>query len=226
VSTVSTLESIAPDGRKSDGSGRPSHKATNITQSDHKIGQAERWSSAGHKSGVLWFTGLSGAGKTTLALELERVLFHRGYRVYVLDGDNVRHGLSADLGFSAEDRTENIRRIGEVANLFSDAGVVVITAFISPYRADRDRVRAICGAQFHEIHISASLGECERRDPKGLYAKARAGQIPDFTGISAPYEPPLVPELVVETQDCTPEESVATLMRYVERVFALDPATP
>ncbi|MBF0334277.1 MAG: adenylyl-sulfate kinase, partial [Alphaproteobacteria bacterium] len=157
-------------------------KSTNITVAEHAVTREERWLANGHKSGILWFTGLSGAGKSTLAMALERRLFERGYRAYVLDGDNVRHGLSADLGFSPDDRAENIRRIGEVANLFAQAGFIVLTAFISPYRADRERARAIAPGFFHEVHVKAGLATCESRDVKGLYAKARAGKIPEFTG--------------------------------------------
>jgi adenylylsulfate kinase len=160
---------------------------------------------------------LSASGKSTLANALEQRLWERGVRSYVLDGDNVRHGLNKDLGFSPEDRTENIRRIGEVAKLFTDAGVVNITAFISPYRSDRDAVRAIMKpGDFVEIYVACSLEECERRDPKGLYQKARAGQIPEFTGISAPYEEPLNPELVIRTDEGSLEECVGVVIGYLE----------
>ncbi|MBF0375135.1 MAG: adenylyl-sulfate kinase, partial [Alphaproteobacteria bacterium] len=192
-------------------------KSTNITVAEHAVTRDERWLANGHKSGILWFTGLSGAGKSTLAMALERRLFERGYRAYVLDGDNVRHGLSADLGFSPEDRAENIRRIGEVANLFAQAGFIVLTAFISPYRADRERARAIAPDFFHEVHVKAGLATCESRDVKGLYAKARAGKIPEFTGISAPYEEPLAADLVVPTDRMDVTRSVDLLMAYVER---------
>ncbi|TAN46819.1 MAG: adenylyl-sulfate kinase [Rhodospirillales bacterium] len=191
----------------------------NITYTQHHVPLAERWKQNGHSSGILWFTGLSGSGKTTLALNLERRLFMRGWHACVLDGDNVRHGLSADLGFSQKDREENIRRIGEVAKLFAQTGMVVITAFISPYKADRDRVRAIAGDLFHEIFIDASLEECERRDPKGLYVKARQGLIPDFTGVSAPYEAPLKPELRVPTQSNGVEACLKLLEAYVDGSF-------
>lgn len=165
----------------------------------------------------MWFTGLSASGKSTLALAVEQALFAQGCSTYVLDGDNVRHGLNKDLGFSHEDRTENIRRIGEVANLFVDAGVIVATAFISPYREDRDSSRAILPAgRFIEIYLACSLATCEDRDPKGLYRKARAGEIPDFTGISAPYEEPTAPELVVHTDEQTVEESTATVLAYLK----------
>ncbi len=202
-------------------------KSTNIFNVDHRVTTPARWRANGHKSGVIWLTGLSGAGKTTLALELERQLFLKGYQVYVLDGDNVRHGLSADLAFSPEDRGENIRRVGEAAALFSDAGFIVITAFISPYRSDRDRARAIRPTMFHEIYIKADLETCEQRDPKGLYKKARRGEIEVFTGITAPYEPPDKADLIVDTSEHDVASSVEMLLDYVERNFgegALDGA--
>jgi len=190
-------------------------RSTNITRVEHRVGVEERWDTNGHRGGILWLTGLSGAGKSTLGFSLEQHLFRKGYQVYVLDGDNVRHGLCADLGFSPEDRVENIRRVGHAAGLFARAGFVVITAFISPYRADRDRIRAIDPEIFHEIHINADLATCERRDPKGLYAKARRGEIEDFTGISAPYEPPVSPELVIDTAEHSVEECLTQLDSYV-----------
>jgi bifunctional enzyme CysN/CysC len=196
-------------------------KSTNIFSVEHEVDLEARWHANRHRSGILWFTGLSGAGKTTLAVELERRLFARGYQVYVLDGDNIRHGLSADLGFSPEDRNENIRRVGEVAALFARAGVLVITAFISPYRSDRDRVRHIAPDLFHEVHIEADVATCEQRDPKGLYEKARRGEIKEFTGISAPYEAPDSPELVVDTSSQSVDESLARLMAYIEENLAL-----
>ena len=169
---------------------------------------------------VCWFTGLSGAGKSTLAVEVEQRLFGEGYQVYVLDGDNVRRGLNTNLGFSPEDRAENIRRIGEVAALFADAGFIVITAFISPYRSDRARARNAGElATFHEIYIKADLELCERRDPKGLYKKARAGEIKSFTGISAPYEPPDKPELVVDTGAAAVDLCTDRIVNYIERQF-------
>ncbi len=194
-------------------------RATNIHAVGHAVTREARIARNGHRGGVLWFTGLSGAGKSTLALALERELFRKGYQVYVLDGDNIRSGLNADLGFSPEDRAENIRRVGEVAALFADAGMIAISAFISPYRADRERARRAAGDGFHEIYIHAPLEVCEQRDPKGLYKKARAGEIPDFTGISSPYEPPENPELVVPTHELSFEESLALLVDYVERHF-------
>lgn len=194
-------------------------KSTNILAVEHQVALEERWRANGHRSGILWFTGLPGSGKTTLSLELERALFKHGFQTYVLDGDNIRHGLSADLGFSADDRSENIRRIGEVAKLLAGAGMVAITAFISPYRSDRDRVRAIGGDLFHEVFIDAPVEVCERRDPKGHYAKARRGEIPQFTGVSAPYEPPANPELRIDTARLSIQESVERLVEYAERCF-------
>ena len=176
-------------------------RSSNLTEVDHGVDNARRAARNRHQPGVLWFTGLSGAGKSTLAMALEQRLFDEGYQVYVLDGDNVRTGLNANLGFSPEDRAENIRRVGEVAALLSDAGLIVITAFISPYRADRDRAREAGGDAFREIYIKADVETCESRDPKGLYKRARAGEITDFTGISAPYEEPANPELVIDTSN-------------------------
>jgi bifunctional enzyme CysN/CysC len=198
-------------------------RATNVSEVAHRVGHEARESRAGHRGGVLWFTGLSGAGKSTLAMEVEQRLFAKGYNVYVLDGDNVRRGLSANLGFSADDRAENIRRIGEVAALFADAGFICISAFISPYRSDRERARRAAGGKFHEVYVKADLGTCERRDPKGLYRRARAGEIKEFTGISAPYEPPDSPELIVDTGTRGVEDCVAEIIAYVERGFALAP---
>lgn len=192
----------------------------NITFTQHQVPLRDRWRQNGHSSGILWFTGLSGSGKTTLALNLERRLFERGWHACVLDGDNVRHGLSSDLGFSQKDRVENIRRVGEVAKLFAQTGMVVITAFISPYQADRDHVRAIAGDMFHEVFIDASLEMCERRDPKGLYVKARQGLIPDFTGVSAPYEAPRHPQLHLSTQEDDIETCLSLLETYVDRSFS------
>jgi len=171
----------------------------------------------GHKSAILWFTGLSCAGKSTLAYEIEEELFKRGLRAYVLDGDNVRTGLNKDLGFSAEDRKENIRRIGEVAKLFVDAGLIVMAAFISPYEKDRESVRSIVeDNEFVEIYVKCSLEVCEQRDVKGFYKKARAGILKNFTGIDDPYEEPEHPEIVVETDKMTVEKSVEKIMNYLE----------
>ncbi|MEQ8586191.1 MAG: adenylyl-sulfate kinase [Thalassobaculaceae bacterium] len=192
----------------------------NITAVETRVTTDARWAANGHRSGVLWLTGLSGAGKSTLALELEQALFRKGWQVYVLDGDNIRFGLSADLGFAPEDREENIRRVGEVAALFARAGVLVITAFISPYRSDRDRARAVAPDLFHEVYVNAGLEVCEERDPKGLYKKARKGEILEFTGISAPYEAPETPEVEVDTGTLTLSQSVEQLLGYVEANFA------
>ena len=172
----------------------------NIVRAEGRVSGADRAAHFGHRAVTVWFTGLSGSGKSTLAFALEEALLERGVAAYVLDGDNVRFGLNRDLGFSPEDRTENIRRIGEVCRLFQDAGIVALTAFISPYIADRDQVRAIHPeGTFIEVFVDTPLEVCEARDPKGLYVKARAGKIPDFSGISAPYEPPPSPEITIDT---------------------------
>ncbi len=200
-------------------------KSTNITAVDHAVSGEERAQRTGHRGGVIWFTGLSGAGKSTIAQATARALFQRGYQVYVLDGDNVRGGLNANLGFSPEDRAENIRRVGEAAALFADAGVLVITAFISPYRADRDRARAaaerLLGEDaFQEIHIEADLATCEARDPKGLYKRARSGEIRDFTGVSAPYEAPDKPDLVIDTGGNAVDQCVDEVLAYVDSHYS------
>ena len=191
-------------------------RSTNITAVGHSVTAEARTARNGHKGAVLWFTGLSGAGKSTLALALEAELFAKGYQVYVLDGDNIRTGLNANLSFSPEDRAENIRRVGEVANLFADAGFITISSFISPYRSDRQRAREAAGDRFHEVYVKASLEVCESRDPKGLYKKARAGEIKDFTGIQSPYEVPEDPQLVLDTGELSVEEAMAQLMSYVQ----------
>jgi adenylylsulfate kinase len=189
----------------------------NIVWSHSLVSAEERAAVVGHRPATLWFTGLSGSGKSTVANEVERRLFARGVVAYVLDGDNVRHGLNADLGFSPEDREENIRRIGEVCRLFHDAGLVVLTAFISPYRADRERVRAIHPeGGFVEVHVDTPVEVCEARDPKGLYVKARAGEIPDFSGVSAPYEPPESPELRLATGEQSLDESASAVIAHLE----------
>jgi len=193
-------------------------KATNIVWHAGAVTRADREKLNGHKGCTVWLTGLSGSGKSTIAVDLEKRLAERGVRVYILDGDNVRHGLNKNLGFSPADRTENIRRIGEVAKLFTDAGIVALTAFISPYRADRDQVRAIMSdGDFIEVHVDCPVETCEERDVKGLYKKARAGEIPEFTGISAPYEAPEKPELVVRTKDQTVEESSKQILTFLEQ---------
>jgi len=192
-------------------------KSTNITWHGGQIGRAEREKVLGQRGATIWLTGLSGSGKSTIAVAAEAELVNRGKLAYVLDGDNVRHGLNSNLGFSPEDRTENIRRIGEVSKLFTDSGVIVFTSFISPYRADRDQARALFDAgDFIEVYVKADVDTCEERDPKGLYKKARAGEIPEFTGISAPYEEPEKPELVLDTANQSVEESVVALVRYLE----------
>lgn len=175
-------------------------KATNITWHDQHVSRELREQLKGHRGAVLWFTGLSGAGKSSIANAVDSELNSRGLHTYLLDGDNVRHGLNKNLGFSADDRAENIRRIGEVAKLMSDAGLIVLTAFISPYRVDRDNVRDLMGAgEFVEILCEASVETCEGRDPKGLYKKARAGEIKGFTGIDDPYEAPQSPEIILDS---------------------------
>ena len=192
-------------------------KATNIVWHQGAVNREDREKLNGHKGATVWLTGLSGSGKSTIAVDLEKRLCERGVRTYILDGDNIRHGLNKNLGFSPEDRTENIRRIGEVAKLFTDAGVLAITAFISPYRADRDQVRALVPeGDFVEILVDCPLDVCEGRDVKGLYKKARAGEIPEFTGISAPYEAPLKPELTLETAKLSVDQSVAQILGYLE----------
>jgi adenylyl-sulfate kinase len=188
-----------------------------------KVTAGQREARNGHSGCVIWLTGLSGAGKSTIAIELENKLFTLGRHTYILDGDNIRHGLCSDLGFSHEDRTENIRRIGEAARLFADAGIICIAAFISPYRADRDLARKIAPeGRFFEVYVNAPLEVCEHRDPKGLYARARAGQLKEFTGISAPYEPPLKPEIELDTNKLKVAECIDII---VQRLDMLLPAT-
>lgn len=192
-------------------------KSTNITWHQPLITQADREKRNRHKGVVLWFTGLPSSGKSTLAHEVERLLFERGCNSYVLDGDNIRHRLNKDLGFSPEDRKENIRRIGEVANLFADAGVIVLTAFISPYQEDRDQARGLNEPErFIEIYCKCSVDECERRDPKGLWRRARQGEIEGFTGVSAPYEAPESPEIAVDTDKHNLTKCAEQIIRYLE----------
>jgi adenylylsulfate kinase len=189
-------------------------KATNVSWHSKKVNLEEIESRNGHKGCLIWLTGLSASGKSTIAVETEKRLFDMGYNVYLLDGDNMRHGLNKDLGFSPTDREENIRRIAEVSKLFRNAGIIVISAFISPYRKDRRIARNLLEPGFFiETHIKCSLEECIRRDPKGLYKKALDGQINDFTGISAPYEEPESPEIVLNTEQFTVEESVDTIIQ-------------
>ncbi|MEK9670889.1 MAG: adenylyl-sulfate kinase [Rhodospirillaceae bacterium] len=200
---------------------RRAPKSQNITRVAHRVTTDEREQRNGHRGGILWFTGLSASGKSTLATHLEEILHKADMQVFVLDGDNVRHGLCADLGFSPADRTENIRRIGELAQIMAGAGIVVITAFISPYRADRDSIRTRADGVFHEIHIAAPIDVCERRDPKGLYGKAHAGELAEFTGVSAPYEAPVNPELVINTDALDVDACVGMLADYAKKAFAL-----
>lgn len=191
-------------------------KATNIVWHERKIKKGDREARNGHKGVVIWFTGLSGSGKSTICVELEKRLYERNVNSYVLDGDNVRHGLNKNLGFTPEDRTENIRRIGEVAGLFADAGVIALSAFISPYRSDREQARAIMKeGEFVEVFVKADIETCKHRDPKGLYKLALEGKIKDFTGISAPYEEPENPEIVTDTTEQSLEESVQTVLEYL-----------
>lgn len=192
--------------------------ATNITWHEGHVEREDRFKLLKQKGATVWFTGLSASGKSTIAFTVEHALVERGHLAYCLDGDNIRHGLNKNLGFSPEDRTENIRRIGEVAKLFSDTGVLTFTSFISPYRDDRDQVRKIhdeAGLPFVEVFVDAPVEVCEQRDPKGLYKKARAGEIPEFTGISAPYEAPTKPELVLDVAKLTPEEAAAEVINYL-----------
>ncbi|MFX3632156.1 MAG: adenylyl-sulfate kinase [Candidatus Pristimantibacillus sp.] len=190
----------------------------NIVWHQSKIDKASRNNLNNHKSYILWFTGLSGAGKSSIAFELEKELYMKKIRCYVLDGDNIRHGLNKNLGFSPEDRMENIRRIGEVSKLMVDSGLVVLTAFISPYKEDRESVRKMFPeSEFIEIYVNCPIEECERRDSKGLYKKARAGEIVQFTGITAPYELPLNPEITLQTDVLNIEESVSKIMQYLEK---------
>jgi len=193
-------------------------KSENITRHHSIVTKEDRERLLGQKGVTLWFTGLPCSGKSTLAIEAEKRLFEMGYITYVLDGDNIRHGLNKNLGFSPEDREENIRRIGEVANLFRQAGIINMTAFISPYRADRQNARALAEqGEFIEIFCKCSLEICENRDTKGLYKKARAGEIPEYTGISAPYEEPENPELTVETDQVAVEDGATKMISYLEK---------
>ncbi|NCJ07935.1 adenylyl-sulfate kinase [Synechococcales cyanobacterium C] len=202
-------------------------KSSNVVWHQPGVTRTQREQQNGHKSAILWFTGLSGAGKSTLAHGVEEKLHQMGCHTFVVDGDNVRHGLCGDLGFSDQDRVENIRRVGELAKLFTEAGVIVLTAFISPFRADRDRVRHLVSeGDFLEIYCQADLAICEDRDVKGLYQKARAGQIPHFTGISSPYEKPDNPELVVPTGTQPLEECVQMVIEALQSHGILAPSTP
>lgn len=193
-------------------------KATNITWHEGSVTRAEREQLLNQKGVTVWMTGLSASGKSTIACILEQMLLHRKKHAYRLDGDNVRHGLNKNLGFSAEDRAENIRRIGEVAKLFTDAGVIAITSFISPYIKDRDAVRAsLKPGEFIEVYVKVSLDAAEKRDPKGLYKKARAGQLKGFTGIDDPYEAPPKAEIVIDTEAVAPDAAAKQILDYLER---------
>lgn len=192
-------------------------KSTNIVWHESEVTKADRQALNAHKSAILWFTGLSGSGKSVISSALEAKLHMMGVRTYRLDGDNIRHGLNGNLGFSPEDRTENIRRVGEVAKLMVDAGLFTLTAFISPYHKDRDQVRKLVETdEFIEIYVKASLETCEERDPKGLYRKARLGEIKGFTGIDAPYEEPTDPEISLDTNQLNAEESVEVIVNYLK----------
>ena len=193
-------------------------KATNVTWHPHAVSKKDRWKLNGHKGVVVWFTGLSGCGKSTIANAVDDKLHQRGKRTFVLDGDNIRLGLNKNLTFSADDRTENIRRIGEVGKLFAASGCITLTAFVSPYRSDRDKVREIIPAgEFVEVFVNASLETCEARDPKGLYKKARAGEIKNFTGISDPYEAPINPELVLDSDNKNIDQLSDEVIAYLEK---------
>jgi adenylylsulfate kinase len=193
-------------------------RATNITWHQGHVNRCDREKLLCQKGVTIWLTGLSACGKSTIAFTLEHALTERGRLAYVLDGDNIRHGLNKNLGFSPQDREENIRRIGEVAKLFTDAGVIAITSFISPYKAGRDKVRALMApGDFIEVYVECPVNVCSDRDPKGLYKKAMAGEIKEFTGVSAPYEAPDRPELVIHSDKCSPQEAAAMLLELLER---------
>ena len=191
-------------------------KADNIVWHDNDVTRAKREELLGQRGRLLWLTGLSGSGKSTIAVALDRRLTDLGHACYLLDGDNIRHGLCDDLGFEPADRRENVRRVGEVGRLFVDAGVIAIAAFISPYRSDRDRIREkMKRGDFVEVHVSTPISVCEKRDPKGLYAKARSGEIDEFTGVSAPYEAPLAPEITVDASQLTVDEAVERIIEFL-----------
>ncbi|MDJ0872162.1 MAG: adenylyl-sulfate kinase [Gammaproteobacteria bacterium] len=201
-------------------------KATNITWHHGHVGRPARQALLRQRGATLWFTGLSASGKSTIAFTFEHMLVERGYLAYVLDGDNVRHGLNKNLGFSAEDRAENIRRIGEVAKLFADAGVITMTSFISPYRSDRKRVRDLheeAGLPFLEVYTATPLSVCEDRDPKGLYRRARAGELKLFTGIDDPYEPPETPEIVLDAHTMSAPDCAQAIMKSLEDRGVVNP---
>lgn len=198
-------------------------ESKNITWHASEVTKDERLQRNQHKSAVIWFTGLSGSGKSTISVELEKALFNHQIHTYRLDGDNVRHGLNRNLGFSPEDRKENIRRIGEVSKLMVDAGLITVTAFISPYRSDREAVRHLLDTDdFIEVYTQCSLSECENRDPKGLYKKVRSGEIAEFTGVNAPYEAPTQPEITLDTETLSVEASVSKIMDYLQKHQYID----
>ncbi|MCF7755579.1 adenylyl-sulfate kinase [Paenibacillus xylanexedens] len=204
-----------------------SKEERNITWQSSSINRQDREKHNGHRSRAIWFTGLSGAGKSSLAFALEQYLYEQGVSCYVLDGDNVRHGLNRDLGFTAADRQENLRRIGEVSKLMVDAGLFVLSAFISPHEQDREMVRQLFEPDdFIEIYVRCSIEECERRDPKGLYKKARNGDIPHFTGISAPYDVPRSPSVIIDTEQWSIEEAVQEIVQHLEQLGALQLPLP
>jgi len=195
-------------------------RATNITWHEGHATREERSKLLKQQGATIWFTGLSGSGKSTIAFTLEHALVQRGHLAYVLDGDNIRHGLNKNLGFTATDREENIRRIGEVAKLFADCSVITMTSFISPYRKDRDNVRALHVAgklPFVEVYLNTPIATCETRDPKGLYKKARAGELKGFTGIDDPYEEPLKPEVTIDATNTSPQQATVILLEYLEK---------
>ena len=205
------------------------HKATNVTWQDGLVSREDRYQILRQKGATIWFTGLSGSGKSTIAVALEQALFQRGTLSYRLDGDNVRLGINKNLGFSEQDRTENIRRIGEVSKLFGDAGVISLSSFISPYAADRDEVRRLhdtANLAFIEVFVDCPLSEAEKRDPKGLYKRARAGEIRNFTGIDDPYEKPAKPEIHLQTDRLTVEEEVSAIVDYLERQGIVESGQP
>ena len=191
---------------------------SNLTWHHTIVSSREREERMGQRGCVVWFTGLSGSGKSTIAVNMDHKLFERGYQSYILDGDNIRHGLNSDLGFSPEARVENIRRISQVGKLFADAGVICVTAFISPYISDRQKARSIVPAgRFFEVHVNAPVEICEQRDPKGLYKKARAGELKGFTGIDDPYEAPAKAEVTIDATGTSPQEAAAQLIAYLEK---------
>jgi len=197
--------------------------APHLSWQPDTVGRARREAVAGHRGAVVWLTGLSGAGKTTIARGVEAVLVDRGLRSYVLDAENIRHGLNGDLGFAHADRVEHIRRLGEVAKLFADAATIVLIAVISPYRWMRRQVRDLIGRDFLEVHVATPLAVCEARDPRGLYHRARSGEIPEFTGVSAPYEEPVDAELVLHPENESVDESVAKIIAFLENFNVLKP---